>query len=57
MKSAADMTNKARHESFDLARPLPADRLLAPLGFVQIVFNGQIYILRQTRNRKLILTK
>lgn len=57
MESVTDMTNKARYESFDLAQPLPADRLLALQGFVQIVFKGQIYTLRQTRNDKLILTK
>ncbi len=48
---------KARVESFDLERPLPADRLLTPQGYVQISFKGHIYTLRQTRNDKLILTK
>jgi hemin uptake protein HemP len=57
MKSVADMTSKARYESFDLTEPLPADRLLMPLGYVQIMFKGQLYTLRQTRNDKLILTK
>lgn len=41
----------------DSKKPLPADSLLGSLGYVQIAFKGQIYILRQTRNDKLILTK
>lgn len=43
--------------SFDMQRPLPADKLLSRQGSVQIAFKGQIYTLRQTRNDKLILTK
>lgn len=38
-------------------RPLPAEMLLDESGQLRIAFKGQIYILRQTRNDKLILTK
>lgn len=57
MKEIISLSGKSGIETFDLARPLPADRLLAPHGQVQIAFKGQIYTLSQTRNDKLILTK
>lgn len=47
----------SRHVSLDLARPLPAEQLLAHEGHVRIEYRGQIYTLSQTRNGKLILTK
>lgn len=47
----------SRQVSLDLARPLPAEQLLADEGHVRIEYKGQIYTLSQTRNGKLILTK
>lgn len=48
---------EGRQVWFDPGQPIPAERLLAHQDKVQIEFKGQIYILRQTRNDKLILTK
>jgi hemin uptake protein HemP len=57
MKEMTCVSGKSGAETFDPAKPLQAEQLLAPHGQVQIAFKGQIYTLSQTRNDKLILTK
>jgi hemin uptake protein HemP len=57
MKQENTMGVAASEVSFDLARPIPAERLLVDRDKIQIEYKGQIYTLRQTRNEKLILTK
>lgn len=57
MKEQSSIPAGSRIEMFDLAKPLPAERLLATHGQVQIAFKEKIYTLSQTRNDKLILTK
>lgn len=57
MNSHNLISSAAKQEPLDTLRPLPAEKLLNPNGYVQIAFKGQIYTLRQTRNDKLILTK
>jgi hemin uptake protein HemP len=57
MKQENAESTSANLVALDLSRPIPAERLLADQDKVQIEYKGQIYMLRQTRNDKLILTK
>lgn len=57
MKAEPSKPGREAVSLLDAMQPIPAEKLLNKLGAVQIVFKGQIYTLRQTRNDKLILTK
>lgn len=54
MSMAAVSTDRPSAHS---GEPIPSQRLLLGRDEIQIVHQGQVYRLRQTRNGKLILTK